>query len=898
MHGRVAAARAEDSTDVDTPRSTLKIDPREDHAAFAAHCRDVIAGHHAARAEQFDRGESIYTLVRANAADMDALLVDIWKSFGLATESGLALVAVGGFGRGELHPYSDVDLMVLAAGDVGRHGEVLSAFLTLLWDLRVEVGHSVRSLDQCAAEAAGDITIATNLVESRLLYGDRALFEEMRQRTRSAWTSQAFFEAKWDEQRTRHRRFHDTAYNLEPNVKEGPGGLRDLQMIGWVAKRHFGAESLSELVTHGFLTEAEFDTLHEAQGFLWRVRYGLHLVAGRREDRLLFDHQSGLAARLGYSDKDHNLAVEQFMQLYYRTIRSLSRLNEMLLELFQEELLLDPSRAEIKPLNRRFQTRDGFLEIRNANVFARFPFALLEMFLLLQQNPGIKGVRATTIRAVRENLHRIDDEFRADLRARSLFLEIIRQPRGITHEFQRMHDYGVLAAYLPVFGNVTGQMQYDLFHVYTVDQHTLFVVRNLRCFFVPERFHEFPRCSALVSRLPKPELLYLGGLFHDIAKGREGDHSTLGADDAQGFCLHHGMSKFDANFVAWLVENHLLMSVTAQRRDISDPDVIEEFANAVGDRMHLDYLYLLTVADIRATNPSLWNDWKDSLLWDLYQSTVNVLRREGDRPVDSSGLVRETQEGAKRLLGKTVPQQRVRTLWRALGDDYFLRTTADEVAWHANCILEAGAEQLPLVVARSGRGGIDIFIYAPDQHYLFSACTAQLERLGLNILDARIITADNGMTLDSFVVEEMLDHTESAAERYAEITQKLRDAIRKPARHMPSISRVPKRQLKHFRTTTTLKFTAEPERGRTIMEIITGDRTGLLSRIGWAMAACHVSLTNAKIATFGERAEDIFYVCDRVTGALEDEQVECLRNNIHKALGTREKHDMPEVVTF
>ena len=864
------------------------VDPRIDATTYATLSHAWYGALRANLERDFRDGHPVEQLVRLHADIIDQLLTRVWQDFGLAAQPQLALIAAGGYGRRELHPYSDVDLMILVDGELDTQSELVSAFLTLLWDLKIDLGHSVRNVEQCVTESAADISVATNLAESRLVYGDHALFDLMRARVAPTWTSARFFEAKRAEQAARHHRFHDTAYNLEPNIKESPGGLRDIQMIGWVAKRHFDAESLAELVTHEFLTAAEFELLRDSQHLLWRLRFGLHIVCGRREDRLLFDHQLDLATALGYADGKDNLAIEQCMQSYYRTVRELSRLNEMLLELFQEVILFDSESAQTTVLNRRFQVRDGFLEQRQDNVFSRYPFALLEMFLLLQQNPDVKGVRATTIRAVRENLHRIDDDFRADLRARSLFLEIIRQPRGITHEFQRMHDYGVLAAYLPLFGNIVGQMQYDLFHVYTVDQHTLFVVRNLRCFFVAERTHEFPRCSELVSRLPKPELLYLGGLFHDIAKGRPGDHSTLGADDARAFCLHHGMSAFDAAVVAWLVRNHLLMSVTAQRRDISDPEVIHEFAAAVGDRMHLDYLYLLTVADIRATNPNMWNDWKDSLLWDLYQSAVNVFRHNLDGPADRTGLVRETQEGAKQRLVNTVPAARVRTLWRALGDEYFLRATADEVAWHASSILSSGPEELPFVLLRDGRGGVEIFIYAPDQPYLFSACTAALDKLGLNILDARIITADNGMTLDSFVVDGINELAGSVQERHREITHKLRDAIRRPARHMPSTTRMPRRQLRYFTTPTTLNFRSEPEHQRTVMEIITADRSGLLSRIGWAFAACHVSVSNAKIATFGERAEDIFFLRDRATGALDEPQIECVRKHIHTALGSRE----------
>jgi [protein-PII] uridylyltransferase len=855
-----------------------------------ASVRERIRAYSQLQASQFEAGAPANQLVLARASFIDTALVDVWRSFGLSSKPGLGLVAVGGYGRGELHPFSDVDVLVLGT-PTALDDETISSFVTALWDTGLDIGHAVRTVDQCVEDSAADITIATNLLEARLVIGDQQLFHTMRERTnvRNVWPSKAFFEAKWDEQRARHHRYHDTAYNLEPNVKEGPGGLRDLQMIGWVAKRHFGAQTLRDLVAHGFLTEEEHSDLVECEHFLWQVRFALHLQVGRKEERLLFDHQRDVARRLGYDSPHRNDAIEACMQRYYRTIRTLSRLNEMLLELYQEVILLADETALIEPLNRRFQTRNGFLEATHPALFARYPFAHLEMFLLLQQHPHIKGVRATTIRLMRENLHRIDDNFRKDLRARSLFIEIMRQPRGITHELQRMHDYGVLAAYIPEFGNVVGRMQYDLFHAYTVDQHTLFVVRNLRCFFVPERFHEFPRCSALVSRLPKPELLYLGGLFHDMAKGRSGDHSEVGADDAQAFCTRHGMSQFDAELVAWLVRSHLLMSATAQRKDISDPSVIHEFAAKVGDRMHLDYLYLLTVADIRATNPNLWNDWKDSLLWGLYQATVRVLRRGAGKVIDSAGLRRDTQQGARRLLGSKISAARIRALWRAFGDDYFLRATADDVAWHAQAILESGIEDLPLAALRRGRGGIEIFLYAPDKNDLFATCTAQFDRLGLSILDARIITADNGMTLDSFVVTDADGSVDIDGPRQREIQARLRESLRKQARSMPASARMPRRQLRNFLTPTQVSFSDDPGSKRTLMELVTQDRAGLLSRVGWALAACQVSVQGAKIATFGERAEDIFHVCDRASGPLNPEQRERLRATILRALEPREK---------
>jgi [protein-PII] uridylyltransferase len=742
-------------------------------------------------------------------------------------------------------------------------------------------------------ESKNDITVATNLMEARRIVGDTKLFERMREATSGSklWPSRKFFEAKWAEQRARHHKFHDTAYNLEPNVKEGPGGLRDIQMIGWVAKRHFGADTLHELVTHEFLTEAEYASLSEGQEFLWQVRFALHVTTGRHEDRLLFDYQRTLAEEFGYSDDDANLAVEKFMKRYYRTIMELSRLNEMLLELFQEAILHADARRSVTPINRRFQAVNGFIEVTDENVFKRYPFALLEVFLIVQQHDELKGVRASTIRLIRDHRHLIDDEFRADIRARSLFMEILKQPNRITRELRRMHRYGVLEEYLPVFGAIVGQMQYDLFHTYTVDEHSLFVVQNIRAFASPERRQAMPRCPELFARLPKPHLLYIAGLFHDIAKGRGGDHSELGMTLAMDFCTAHGLGQYDTRLVAWLVRHHLTMSLTAQRKDITDPDVITDFAETVGDQNHLDYLLLLTVADVRGTNPALWNDWKATLLGDLYESTTLALRRGLENPIDRAELIAETQQEARRLLDESNgSSDRADELWASLGDDYFLRSTADEIAWHTHAIVEAtldsSADALPLALVRQGRGGTEVFVYAADQEFLFAASTSVLGRLGLNIVDSRIITADNGMTLDSYVVFELDGKPVSGVAREREIRETLRKALVNPSAARRENQRLAKRQLRHFQTPTQVRFSDDPRNGRTVMEVIAGDRPGLLSAIGWALADARVRLQNAKIATFGERAEDVFFLTDSGNRPLAAESFDGIRDRVAAAIDT------------
>ncbi|MGB5626284.1 MAG: [protein-PII] uridylyltransferase, partial [Woeseiaceae bacterium] len=557
-------------------------------AALAASGDDLKA--------RFEAGESVVELVHARAAVIDEQLIKLWRQD--VEASGAALVAVGGYGRGELHPYSDVDVMILLPDELPPGAEdALSAFVTALWDIGLEIGHSVRTIAQCFEQASKDLTVATTLMEARLLAGPADLFDAMQKiiAPDRMWPSTEFFAEKRKEQIARHHRYHDTAYNLEPNVKGSPGGLRDIQMIGWVAKRHFGAATLAELVDHSFLTPGQLIRLEEGQAFLWRIRFGLHVLTGRREDRLLFDHQIKLAHLLGYEDASYTLAVEQLMQRYYRTVMELSRLNEMLLQLFEEAILMDPEAAP-EPLNHHFQIKNGYLQTVHERVFKEDPSALLELFLMLQQNPNIRGVSAFTIGSIKRNLHLIDDEFRQNPRNHRLFLSILRAPEGVTHGLRRMNLYGVLGLYIPSFGRIVGRMQYDLFHAYTVDEHTLFVVSNLRRFALARFNDEFPHCSRIMQALEKPEILYLGGLFHDIAKGRGGDHSELGAVDAAAFCLEHGLSKYEAGVVAWLVRHHLILSTTAQKKDIGDPDVINEFATTVGDPLHLDYLYLLTIA--------------------------------------------------------------------------------------------------------------------------------------------------------------------------------------------------------------------------------------------------------------------------------------------------------------
>jgi [protein-PII] uridylyltransferase len=806
-------------------------------------------------------------LVMLHAWLIDELLVRAWALHRNLVDAKvpLALVAVGGYGRGELHPASDVDiLLLLKRGDAARIGAFAEPFLRFLWDLGLEIGHSVRNLSDCVREAKKDVTVATNLMETRLLAGDAPLFRKLRKATGASkiWPTKKFFQAKRDEQRARHARFDDTAYNLEPNIKEGPGGLRDIQTIAWVTQRHFGTQQLHELVEHDFLSEHEYRALVRGRDFLWQVRFGLHQLAGRKEERLLFDHQRALAKLFGYRDEKGVLAVEQFMKRYYRTVKELSLLNEILLQHF-EEAFLTGGRARIVPINRRFQSHNGFLEARHTKVFERYPFALLELFQLMQTHPQLKGVRADTIRLVRANLHRINASFRKSLACRSLFMEILRGSSGITHELRRMNAYGVLGRYLPAFGRVVGQMQHDLFHVYTVDQHTLFVVRNIRRFAIAKHNHEFPLLSEIFQSLVKPERLYLGGLFHDIAKGRGGDHSILGEEEAEAFCRLHDMSDYDTRLVSWLVRHHLAMSNTAQREDIFDAEVVRRFAQLVGDKEHLDNLYLLTVADMRGTSPKVWNVWRGRLLSMLYHATLHELRRGMAKPIDLDARVQDLHDDVlTQLTEKGIPAETVEQHWARMETDYLLRHDADSLAWHTEVITQASAAELPLVAVRhhAEAGGTEIMTYTPDRKGLFVDLTAGIDRLNLSIWDARIHTTRSGYALDTFVV---LDH---AAEPIVEPEQLeyIRAAMReqllspRPGRdlyhaHLP-------RTLKHFPIETAVSFGVAANGQTTVMEVVAQDRPGLLYQVALALAACKVRLVTAKIATFGERVEDIFFI--------------------------------------
>ncbi len=703
------------------------------------------------------------------------------------------------------------------------------------------------------------------MMETRLIEGDQFLFEKLQSKLRSnrIWPADRYFKSKLEEQQARHLHFGDTAYNLEPNIKESPGGLRDLHMISWVANRYFGTSDFAELVEHDFLTDQEYRALIKGRDFLWKLRNGLHLLAGRCEDRLLFDYQRELARQLGYKQRENHLDVEQMMKRYYRTVKEVQLLNELSLQHFQEVILQTRKPKPVK-INSRFNAIGNYLETSHAFVFEQKPSAILELFYLMQLHPKLVGVRASTIRQLRSHLYKIDDSYRKDPENQATFLNIFKHQDGLTHALRRMNAYGVLGAFFPEFGKVVGQMQHDLFHIFTVDAHSLFVVSNIRKLMLARFSDEFPVLRTILSKLNRRERLYLAALCHDIGKGSGRDHSIVGEKIALSLCNRLGLSEYDAGFIAWLVRNHLMMSWTAQREDTSDPRVIDRFAEIVGDQEHLDNLYLLTVADIRGTSHKVWNEWKGRLLSNLYTATSRRLRSGISGAETISQRINERKQAIKKLVGKSVPETELLQVWEQLDQEYFLRNGPETCAWHAQQIHNASLLDLPLVATRY-RPEIQaqqILVVAPESDNLLPQSTGAIDSLGLSILDARIHQTRSGLAILVFVTgtRDEIAPTEKSLEFQA---GKIRKFLLSPPDHyIPSSKNLP-RAFKQFIVPTLVTFSDNEELGHTTMEVISQDRPGLLYHVSIALLECKVRLISAKVSTVGEKAEDTFFITDR-----------------------------------
>jgi [protein-PII] uridylyltransferase len=797
--------------------------------------------------------EKLLSKLRQN---VDAALIHAWQTFALP--SSASLVAVGGYGRGELFPHSDVDVLILleSAPNTALQSK-LEELVQLFWDMGLEIGHSIRTIDECLTESAADITVQTSLLEARLITGNRKVFKFLQDRHNAALNPQAFFQAKTLELRQRHAKYEDTPYSLEPNCKESPGGLRDLQVILWVAKAAGLGDSWRKLAERGLITPTEARQLTQKERAFKDIRIRLHIHTGRREDRLVFDVQTPIAEAFGFQTTETRRASEYLMQHYYWAAKAVTQLNTILLQNIEAQLFSQPGSPQ--PINEHFNEINGLVDIAHDDTFEIKPSAMLEVFLLLAQHSELKGMTARTMRALWHARFKIDSKFRRDPSNRALFLQIIQAPQGITHALRGMNQTSILGRYLPNFRRIIGQMQHDLFHVYTVDQHILMVVRNVRRFTMSEHAHEYPFCSQLMANFAQPWLLYVAALFHDIAKGRGGDHSKLGMADARKFCKDHGLTKEETELVVFLVQHHLSMSQVAQKQDLSDPDVIRNFANAVKDERHLTALYLLTVADIRGTSPKVWNAWKGKLLEDLYKMTLRVL---GGEDASADHELKDRQEAAlKTLRLYGLPEDAHQRLWQQLDVAYFLRHDAPDIAWQTRSLYNKTDSDKPVVKCRLAPigEGVQVAVYVKDQPDLFVRICSYFDKKNFSILDAKIHTTKHGYALDTFLVTEPAfanNYRDIISLIEHELTQLLESPAVLPAPTKGRLSRLSRT----FPITPTVDLRPD-ERGQYyLLSLSANDRNGLLYSIASVLAKYKINLHTAKIMTLGERVEDVFLV--------------------------------------
>ena len=820
--------------------------------------------------ERYWSNDPIEPLINQYRLGIDEILSDIWDLH-IPSESFSALYAVGGYGRGELLPYSDIDLLVVSES-LSEEKDQIENFLRDVFDLNLEVGHSVRDPKACRKEAKKDLTVATSMYERRFITGNEHISKtiEIALSDIEIWPNRKFFEAKLEEQNARHKHYDDSEYNLEPNVKASPGALRDIHTILWVCQKIYGTTNPNRLVNMEVITEQEREWLERGRNFLWWVRFGLHLLAGRKEDRLTFSYQRELAARFSTNDtSDSQSLVEQFMQGYYRHAIAISEVNDILMQHFRETLLPSKQKTATE-LNDFFSVRDGYLELNDPQTFNKRRSALMEMFVLMANNPQIEGVNTETIRIVRESLHLIDDGFRSDPEICQQFIKLLKSPFALVSQLTRMRRYGILGRYIPAFGAVIGQMQHDLFHAYTVDAHTMLVLRNMRRFRYRSAEKDYPIAFHCSRSIPKVELLYLAGLFHDIGKGSGQDHSIAGSAEARSFCQIHDLSIEDTDLVCWLVENHLYMSTVSQREDIYDPEVLSEFTARINSEMRLDYLYALTVADINATNSSLWNSWRATLLRHLYLESRKILRQGNEYQTDLSETLKAHQEKAIEKIDKRFQRESIKNLWSHLGQDVFLRNNAAQIAQLTENLLQHNLDAAPFVEVIDlhsplpGEGATQIHIYDKDKKALFARTVECLNKLQLSIMDASINTNDNGICFDTYTVLDLDGEPIDKSITYRrEIKYRLIEQLTNQELHEIQgqlANRRIARQLKEFETKTKVNVSITKLSPDISLRIIAADRPGLLAIISQILIELDFTISNAKIATLGEKVEDTFVI--------------------------------------
>ena len=829
---------------------------------------------------------SIFELIENRCDFYDALLIQLWQEMGLSEQQRISLIAVGGYGRREMFPLSDLDFLILVEQTpIPEIEEKITQFIQFLWDCGFEVGNSVRTLAQCELEGKQDITIATNLLEARFLAGNRPHFDALNELVKRAdfWSKEDFFNAKVQEQIERYQRYHNTAYNLEPDIKFSPGGLRDLHLLYWVALRHSGALTLEAILQSGFIYPQEYQQLQESRAFLFKVRFALHLILKRYDNRLLFDRQIKVSELLGFRGEG-NPAVEKMMKCFFQALHRISLISNLLIQHYRENVLSSNKDTVIDQLDDDFQLINQCLCLRNSLVFQEKPARILDLFFYLTQYEHA-NIHPDTLRQLQISLEQLPQKLCEIPAAREKFLRLFNQPNAIKRAFMPMHQYGVLTAYLPQWQAIEGLMQFDLFHIYTVDEHTLRVMLKLESFLSKGSAQEHPIAHRIFSQFSDRTLLYIAALFHDIAKGRGGDHAELGAVDVADFAQLHGLDRREIDTLAWLVQSHLLMSITAQRRDIHDPEVVMNFAEAVQNQVRLDYLTCLTVADICATNGNLWNSWKRSLFASLYEFTEQQFSQGMKELLDYSEKSAENRKLAQQILTQDysdITPISIEQLWTRCPEDYFVRNTPKQIAWHTSLLVDFVEALLVKISNRFSLGGTEVFIYCQDQPHLFNKVVSTIGAKKFSIHDAQIITTQDGYVFDSFIITE-LNGELVEFDRRRELEQALTLALQ--SEKLPALSITPNRQLQHFTVQTDVRFLQENKKEHTEMELVALDKAGLLAQVSQIFTELNLNLLNAKITTVGEKAEDFFILTNQFGQALDSQQREILRNVLYRNIG-------------
>lgn len=839
----------------------------------------------------FWQDQDILQILNTRSFWLDQVLTAAWEK--LIPESNISLIAVGGYGCQRIHPGSDADILILKSSEDLALNQPIEAFIAYCWDCGIKLGASVRTLPESISFAVDDISVFTNLLNARLIAGQIPPFEKLREQifcSEDLWPFKAFFEAKCVERQNRYLRYADTEYNLEPNIKDSPGGLRDIDTISWLAMRkyHQGIESL---LINQEIPAREFQILIKGQAYLWKIRYGLHLIAKKLCDRLFFEYQESLARQFGFKDKTLNLAISSFMQQYFQTVTKIREITDMMCHHFAKTLKSPTQNVPSLVLAPFCAVIDDYIEITQSKALEK-PENLIQLFLFIAQN-NLKGFSADAMQVLSNIIQHSTPESLQNKLAADIFLQILTAP--FTYQaLSLMHRLGLLQIYIPEFSTIVGQMQYDLFHIYTVDAHTLLVLRNIDAFFQDSTIEKLNLPEECKKNIKQIEILRLAGFFHDIGKGQGGDHSLIGSQIVFTFCQRHQMSVEEAEFVSWLVENHLLMSQTAQRKDIFDRNVIAEFAHIVQSHERLCYLYLLTIADILATNPALWNSWRAALLQDLYKTTSEWLKNEKTEPKFST---EQNANYALQIIHRESPSldpEKIKALWQEYGQEYFLLENPESIAWHTQMILADSEQGKDFTIALKphwNQVGTDIFIYAPESLNLFASICATLEKIFLTIVEARINTTVNHRSLQSFVVLEISGQPIASPQRLNEIfialsTLLIPFAQKKTPLTIPFVSRHVSRRLKYFSSSINIKISTPLSTGKTVVEVDAPDFPGLLARVGEAFVKGEVLLHSAKINTLGSKVEDVFFVSDKRTGQsiTQPERIAQLKSLIEKSI--------------